>query len=177
MKDFLKKAFPFLTIAASAVPGGNLAMSALGQILKVTPADGKAVTWDDLGAAAINAPPEVRAALQAEENRHVEAMKQMGINSAQEFERISAGDRSDARAREVALKDKYVPFLATVVIGSFILAVLAILRGWGKVEAAFAGTLIGYLAANANQVVSYYFGSSAGSDRKTELMADNTEKK
>jgi len=39
------------------------------------------------------------------------------------------------------------------------------------VEAAFAGTLIGYLAANAQQVISYYFGSSAGSDRKTELMA------
>jgi hypothetical protein len=32
------------------------------------------------------------------------------------------------------------------------------------------GTLIGYASAKADQVVSYYFGSSAGSDRKNVLI-------
>ncbi|WP_157642283.1 hypothetical protein [Burkholderia ubonensis] len=29
----------------------------------------------------------------------------------------------------------------------------------------FAGTIIGYVAANATQVVSFYFGSSGGSEQ------------
>jgi|GEM_PF-4281121 len=32
-------------------------------------------------------------------------------------------------------------------------------------------TLIGYVSAKAEQVVSYYFGSSAGSSRKDALLA------
>jgi hypothetical protein len=97
-------------------------------------------------------------------------MAELGFKSAADLAKIEADDRASARQREVSLRDKFVPVLATVVVGSFIAAVMAILRGWGKVEAAFAGTLIGYLAANANQVVSYYFGSSAGSAAKNEIL-------
>src|SRR4051794_16502498 len=50
MKDFLKKAFPYLTIAASAVPGGNVATTMLGKILNLK--DG--ATLDDAGLAAMN---------------------------------------------------------------------------------------------------------------------------
>lgn len=35
----------------------------------------------------------------------------------------------------------------------------------------FVGTIIGYVAANAQQVVSFFFGSSRGSDHKTDAMA------
>jgi len=34
-----------------------------------------------------------------------------------------------------------------------------------------AGTLIGYLSAKADQVLSFFFGSTAGSQRKTELLS------
>jgi hypothetical protein len=34
------------------------------------------------------------------------------------------------------------------------------------------GTLIGYVSAKADQVVSYYFGSSSGSKDKTAAMSD-----
>jgi len=34
------------------------------------------------------------------------------------------------------------------------------------------GTLIGYASAKADQVVSYYFGSSASSAKKTEAMSE-----
>jgi hypothetical protein len=172
MKDFLKKAFPFLTIAASAVPGGNLAMSALGQILKVTPSDGKAVSWDDLGAAVINAPPEIRVALQAEENRHVEAMKQMGVNSAEEFERIAAGDRANARDREVKTGDKWTPrILAGVVLVLYVTIQLSLLRiiidpSMREMVMRSMGTL----DAAVGLVLGYYFGSSAGSAAKDETI-------
>jgi hypothetical protein len=32
------------------------------------------------------------------------------------------------------------------------------------------GTIVGYLAAKAEQVASYYFGSSVSSDKKTDAM-------
>ncbi|KAJ3472618.1 hypothetical protein NLI96_g13304 [Meripilus lineatus] len=35
----------------------------------------------------------------------------------------------------------------------------------------FIGTIIGYVASNATQVVSFYFGSSKGSEQKSEAMA------
>jgi hypothetical protein len=38
------------------------------------------------------------------------------------------------------------------------------------------GTLIGYVSAKADQVVSYYFGSSSGSKEKTQAMTDAMSK-
>lgn len=44
---------------------------------------------------------------------------------------------------------------------------------FGQVQAdtVLAGTVIGYLSAKAEQVVAYYFGSTAGSAKKSELLA------
>lgn len=172
---FLKKVAPWIGAAATGnVPALiTMAAQAVGGVV------GKEVkpTADAIAAAVAGATPDQLLQMKQIDNDFALKMQAAGFEHEDELAKMQYDDKANARAREVALKDKYVPFLATVVIGSFILAVLAILRGWGKVEAAFAGTLIGYLAANANQVVSYYFGSSAGSDRKTELMADNTEKK
>jgi hypothetical protein len=44
----------------------------------------------------------------------------------------------------------------------------------GIIAAVFGilGTLNGYVAANAQQVISYYFGSSRGSTEKSREMAD-----
>ena len=36
----------------------------------------------------------------------------------------------------------------------------------------FVGTIIGYAAANAQQVVGFFFGSSAGSSKETEAISD-----
>lgn len=90
--DVMKKAFPFLSIAASMVPGGNVAVTALGKILNLK--DG--ATLDDAGMALLNATPEQRLALQQEENRHKEVVQQMGITSAVQYEQIAAGDRASA---------------------------------------------------------------------------------
>lgn len=173
MKDFLKKAFPYLTIAASAVPGGDLAMSTLGQILKVQPAPGaKDVTWEDMGNALINATPEQRLALQQEENRHTEVMQQMGINSAEEFERVSAGDRDSARKREMSVKDKVPAILAIVVTVGFFASLWWVFIHGVKPESHDLAILeLQTLATAWVGIIAYYFGSSAGSARKTELLA------
>lgn len=100
-------------------------------------------------------------------------MQELGID----LERIHQADRSDARLREVKSGDRATPrVLAGIIVGGFLLMVWYILSG--KVEAlkdpvaaGMIGTLIGYVSAKADQVTSYYFGSSSGSATKTELLA------
>ena len=67
-----------------------------------------------------------------------------------------------------------------IVIGFVLYGGFEILRGGVSVEAGmfaaitgFVGTLVGYVAANAQSVTSYYFGSSSGSKDKTDALADS----
>jgi hypothetical protein len=168
MKDFLKKAFPYLTIAASAVPGGNVATTVLGKILNLK--DG--ATLDDAGLAAMNATPEQRAALQAEENRHVEAMRQLNINSAEEFDRILAGDRDSARKREMTVKDRMPAALAIMAVLSlmFCICLMAFVKLPDGAKDALL-LLIGFVGASYKDVYGYFFGSSSGSEAKNVLLA------
>lgn len=100
-------------------------------------------------------------------------MRQLDVD----LERIAAGDRDSARRREIASGDKATPrVLAFVVVGGFLAMVGSVLLGkvtgiTDPTAAGMIGTLIGYVSAKADQVVSYYFGSSAGSARKDELAA------
>ena len=87
------------------------------------------------------------------------------------MEEIAAADRNSARNREVQVKDNTNKILTFTVVGAFIAMVGATLMGFAKVESVLAGTLVGYLSAKAEQVLAYYFGSSAGSKDKTALLA------
>lgn len=87
-------------------------------------------------------------------------------------EQIAAGDRASARLRESDTKDTTNRILAAAVITGFLAMACAVLAGWADgVDSILAGTVIGYLSAKADQVLSYYFGSSAGSAKKDLLLA------
>lgn len=96
---------------------------------------------------------------------------------------LDVQDRASARAREMAVKDKTVATLAYVIVGTFAgVCVFLVIHPYvlPQVELSTAtmtmlGTVVGYLSAKAEQVASYYFGSSLGSDRKTELLARREE--
>jgi len=64
-----------------------------------------------------------------------------------------------------------VPSLAVIVVLSFVGVVVSTLAGFSTIDSVMAGTLIGYLSAKADQVLSFFFGSTAGSQRKTELLS------
>jgi len=86
-------------------------------------------------------------------------------------------DRDSARKRESDTGDNTNKVLAYTVISSFIAMVGATLLGYTKVDSVLAGTLVGYLSAKAEQVLSYYFGSSSGSKQKNLLLANSTPTK
>src|SRR5437016_384604 len=112
--DVVKKAYPFLAAFAQYVPGGNIATTALGQILNLKSGS----TLDDAGLALMNATPEQRAQLQAEDNRHKEVMAQMGYTDALEFEKVLATDRASARDREKTVRDLMPKIVGSIVIGA-----------------------------------------------------------
>ena len=95
----------------------------------------------------------------------------LGLN----FEQLAVDDRKSAREMFTSTRSKMVPVLSILIVGSFIAVIVGTLLGYSKIESAMAGTLVGYLSAKAEQVVMFFFGSSSGSERKTELMATKND--
>jgi lysozyme family protein len=111
------------------------------------------------------------------------------------FSQLEEQDRQGARAmRETALAsgNKTADWLSWLVMISFLVIAMIvvlgcglILRGTISVDPAnsqmwiaisgLIGGIVGYFSANANQVVGFYFGSSASSAAKSDALASNTQ--
>jgi hypothetical protein len=125
--------------------------------------------------------PEVMAAVRAADQKHEEILKQQGvdlvkINADHEaaMATIDAGDRDSARKREIAVRGWTTPALAWTIVAASLGLVAATVTGHITKDSALAGQVgivTGYLLNEAKSVIAYYFGSSYGSDRKTELIA------
>lgn len=132
-------------------------------------------TPDDVTAALAGATPEQLLALKQADQKHQEFMVQIGYDHLDKLAAIDAGDRDSARKREMTVQDWTPRILAYTIVIAFVVMVAATLGGLSKVDSVLAGTLVGYLSAKCEQVIAYYFGSSRGSDRKTELMAQGAQ--
>lgn len=128
---------------------------------------------EEVEAAIIGADPQTLLKLKEIDAEFKKTMIDAGIK----LEEIAASDRASARAREVSAQDHWTPrILASVVIGGFLFCVYAVLSGFisdlkDPLVSTLVGTMIGYTSAKADQVVSYYFGSSASSKAKDETIS------
>jgi hypothetical protein len=66
--------------------------------------------------------------------------------------------------------------LGLVVIGGFLMFVFLLAFRPVNLTETVLGMLIGYLSANANTVVQFYFGSSSGSKKKDSPVEANEAK-
>ena len=165
-QDTLKVIAP--TVASAFLgPLGGVAVSAIGSALGID-----APTQDKIAKAftAGQLTPEALEKIKLLELQYQNDEKERGFKYAE----LEFKDRDSARMREIQTGDNTVKILAFLIVGAFIGTVAATLADWTKAESVLAGTLIGYLSAKAEQVLSYYFGSNKDSSRKTELLAQST---
>lgn len=167
-KDIVSAVAPVLGTAIGG-PFGGLAARAISQAVLGKPD----ASEKELAAAIEGASPETLLAIKQADQDFDVRMKELDIDLA----RVHQGDRSSAREREAKTGDSWTPrVLASVVLAGFMGTVFMVLAGYvdglaDPMAATLIGTLIGYVSAKADQVVSYYFGSSAGSKAKDAAMA------
>jgi len=86
--------------------------------------------------------------------------------------KIDAEDRADARGMQKANKAMIVPILAGLTVAAFFGVVFWVLTGKITLESTLLGFILGQVSSKAEQVYNFYFGSSAGSKRKTEQLGE-----
>jgi hypothetical protein len=162
----IKKLIGTVAPTLATALGGPLAGVAVGAIADALGLTDK--TEAAVEQALANATPEDLLKLKQAEYQFKLDMKKLELRP----EELEVEDRISARAAYVATKDGLLPWLAVLVVGTFCGVTSAVLFGALKVEAVIGGTLIGYLSAKAEQVLSFYFGSTKSSRGKDQALAD-----
>src|SRR3990167_3344543 len=144
-------------------PVAVLAVKAIGGAFGL----GEGASEDEVASAVAGANPEQLLALKQADQAFKVKMRELDVD----LERIAGEDRGSARQTYSATRDRMVPMLAMVIVGSFVAVIVGVLFFKVTVDAALAGALIGYLSAKAEQGVAFYFGSSAGSKGKDDALA------
>lgn len=166
-KSLLKTVAPALATALGG-PLAGLAAQAISAAVLGTP-DG---SEEEIAAAITNGGADTLIKLKEANAAFALQMRKLDVD----LERIAQEDRVSARQREIQANDPWTPrVLGAVVVVGFFIAMWAVLsgeiKGMDPSEMALVGAVIGYASAKADQVVSYVFGSSAGSKQKNELIA------
>lgn len=148
--------------AAAAVTVGGMIASALG-----TEAE------PDQVAAALRGDPEAMVKLREIEARRQTELEGLATDLAKVRILADVQDRTSAREREAKTGDSVTPRLLAMAVTLGFFGVLAYLLHFGKPEAGGDALLVmlGSLGGAWTAIVAYYFGSSAGSREKTELLA------
>lgn len=168
--NFLKKILPWIGAAATGnVPAlVNMAANEVGKALgtKVE------ATTEAITAAVSGATPEQLLALKQADNEFALKMQAMGFEHEEDVLKIAAEDRANAREREIKTGDKLTPrILAAIVVCAWVTVQTVLLfhivdQSMRELVARVLGTLDAALLL----VLGYYFGSSAGSAVKNEIL-------
>ena len=161
-KKTLARVAPAIATALGG-PFAGVAVKVAADALGLDAADEDAVAQ-----AVASGDPNVLVKLKEANQRFLLEMRRLDVRE----DELAVEDRRSARETYARTRSALVPLLAVLVIGGFLAMVYMVLMGITPVQGALAGTLIGYVSAKAEQVIAFYFGSSAGSKEKTEAMAE-----
>lgn len=167
-KSIIKSVAPML----GAAIGGPFAPIAGALISKAMGGSPDKTSPDDLAKLIQNISPEQLLALKQAEQEFQLQMKQLDINSVKDLEIIAAGDRDSARKREMTVKDWTPKALAvSITLGFFGILIYMMKFPIPAESRDVLNIMLGALGTAWISVISYYFGSSAGSAAKNELLA------
>jgi len=181
LTDILKKTFPFISAAASlggppAALAANLLGKALGTENQPAPVEPTQAGVMAVLAKASATPEQLLAAQKAEIDLQLQKAS-LEPHHQEELERIAAADRASARERQIAVRDRVPAILAlSVTVGFFALLFLMLKYPPPAANEKLLYLLLGTLSTAWVAIITYYFGSSAGSDRKTDLLGNLAQK-
>ena len=152
-KAALATVAPLLGTAIGGPLGGtaaNIIVSTLGLAPDTTP--------QQAAAAVVGASPEQLIALQKADQAFAAQMAQLNLDAA----KLTIGDKADARAREIAVRDRTPAVLAFVLTAGFfgLLAVM-VFHDVPEGSSTLLNIMLGALGSSFGMMVSYYYGSSA----------------
>ena len=171
IKPFVSKFAPIVG-AALGGPLGGAAGALLASALVVKDADPKSIEQAIKDGTLTG---EQIVALKQAEDQFALQMKQLDIDSVAKMEGLSIQDRDSARKREMAVKDKIPAILAIgVTIGFFGLLAYMLKFDVPPANKDILNIMLGSLGTAWVSIIAYYFGSSSGSDKKTDLLYTST---
>ena len=162
-RNIVSAVAPVLGMALGGPLGGAAAKVVAGALLGKDDA-----SEQELSRAVLGASPEQLAALKQAENDFIVRMRELDID----VERINADDRASARQREKDTGDSWTPRLLAFVVTSGFFGVLAWMLAYGIPREGGEALLVmlGSLGTAWAAIVSYYYGSSAGSAAKNTML-------
>ena len=167
-KSLVKSIAPTIGSALGGPLGG---VAALTLVKALGIGDDAAKDDSSLAAAMQGANPDQLMALQKADQEFAIQMKKLGFENVEALEAIAAGDRSNAREREVRTQDWTPKALGVgITVGFFGLLSYLMRHEPPAGSRDILNIMLGSLGSAWIGVVTYYFGSSAGSDRKTEIL-------
>lgn len=163
ISDKAKNVISTVAPTLGAALGGPLGALA-GNVLSA------ALGGKDVEQALIEQKPETLLALRKAEQEFTLKLEELGV----ERERISMADRASARELgKVNLKPQMI--LSALFIGGYFAIIIAVLMGslqTDGTEREYMVALLGVLTAGIPQILAFWFGSTAGSAVKSQLLAD-----
>jgi hypothetical protein len=158
--DWLKQIAPTIATAMGG-PLAGMAVSAISKAIGVDPDKvGDLISNNKLSAEQIAQVKIAEIELQKQAN-------ELGLN----FEKLEVEDRKSARDMQASTKSIVPPLLAgTVTVGFF--GIMGMMF-FNKIDSTNPAILmmLGSLGTAWTGIISYYFGSSAGSQAKTDLLS------
>ena len=192
----LKSALASIAPTLATMMGGPLlgtAVTALESAFNLAPGSGVDAITKVVQTGGMT--PDIIAAVRAADQKHAEIMGQQGIDLAKmnlDFESAQTKavieDRIDARKSNAGRKEVWdiaVVILTTfaVMMGLVLYGCWMILQGGISIKdvsvvaaiSGLVGSVVGYVAANAQTVVNFIYGGSLGSEKKTDALAASVQ--
>lgn len=163
-------------VLASAVPGGPLVQAAVRAAGGALGLDTDSP--DAVEAALAAADPDAMVRLREADRAWEIKLRELDLDRA----RIDARDRASARRMQTRARSRMVGALGAGAVFGFLAVTIGLI--WmlldGREVSTTANSLIfaglGYLAAMAQQVMAFFFGSSSGSEEQAATLAEHVQR-
>lgn len=166
--ELLKTVAPWIGTALAG-PLGGMAATAAANALGLSDK-----TADALKAALTGATPEQMLALKRADQDFAIQMQALGFKQVSDLEAIAAGDRKDARDMAKTTRSWVPAALSGGVTVGYFTILIGLMAGKLAVEDSQAMLLmLGSLTTAWGVVMAFWFGTTADSGRKTELLAQS----